>query len=154
MDDAHKTLTVFAGSLLQGAVTVHVINGGPGFVLAPLIQSLVGQPRDFLVFHSKRSSGRIAITARVKLTAPTQPGTYHIIFAFQLETNGGSVASATNWARHNNIWNDGNDIADFNSSQIQQAQRMGCAINPWLTETGIQSTYVPADALTVDVAAR
>jgi len=155
VDDAHKSLTVFAGSLLQGAVTVHVINGGPGFALAPLIQTPSwGSHETSWSFIANVRPGESQFTARVKLTAPTQPGTYHIIFAFQLETNGGSVASATNWARHNNIWNDGNDIADFNSSQIQQAQRMGCAINPWLTETGIQSTYVPADALTVDVAAR
>jgi hypothetical protein len=155
VDDAHKSLSVVPGSLLQGTIALHVINGGPGFAIAPLVQtpswgnhetswSLIGYLRP----------GESQFTAQANLTAPVQPGVYHILFAFQLETNGGSVASATSWARYKNIWNDGNDIADFNSSQIQQAQQTGCALNPWLTETGIQSIYVPVDAITVDVAAR
>ena len=155
MDDAHKSLTVAPGSLLQGAVTLRVINGGPGFAVAPLIQTPSwGDHETSWSSIGYVRPGESQFTAQVNLTAPVQPGVYHILFAFQLETDGESVASATNWARYNNIWNDGNDIADFNSSQIQQAQQTGCAINPWLMETGIQPAYVPADAITVDVAAR
>lgn len=153
--DGNKALSVAPGSLLQGSVTLRVINGGPGFALAPLIQTPSwGSHETSWSFIGNVSPGESQFIAQVQVHAPLQPGAYHILFAFQLETNGGSVASATNWARRNNIWNDGNDIADFNSYQIQQAQQLGCAINPWLTETGLQPAYVPADAITVDVAAR
>ena len=155
VDEAHKSISVVPGSLLQGTVALRVINGGPGFAVAPLIQTPSWSDHE-----TSWSSigylppGESQFTAQVNITAPVQPGAYHILFAFQLETNGGSVASATSWVRYKNIWNDGNDIADFNSSQIQQAQQTGCAINRWLTETGIQPIYVPADATTVNVVTR
>jgi hypothetical protein len=153
--DGNKALGVAPGSLLQGSVTLRVINGGPGFALAPLIQTPSwGNHETSWSFIGNVPPGESQFIAQVQVHAPLQPGTFHILFAFQLETNGGSVASATNWARRNNIWNDGNDIADFKPAQIQQAQQFGCAINPWLTETGIQPASVPADAITVDVVAR
>ncbi|MGA8231014.1 MAG: hypothetical protein WB795_06000, partial [Candidatus Acidiferrales bacterium] len=85
--------------------------------------------------------------------APLQPGTYHILFAFQLELGGGNVASGTNWSTRGDVWNGGNDLAEFNDSQIKSAQNWGCAVDSWLMPEGPQLFYVPADAITVQVGA-
>lgn len=148
---AHKILAAAPGSLLQGSVTLQVVNGGPCFAIAPLIQtsSWGNHETSWALVSPNVSSGERSFTAQVSVRAPLEPGTYHILFAFQMETNGASVASATYWARNQNVWHDGNDIADFNSSQIRHAQQFGCAIDSYLTETGMQPAYVPADAITV-----
>jgi hypothetical protein len=65
--------------------------------------------------------------------------------------NGANVASGTNWSRKQDIWEDGNEIARFDSSQIEEAQRFGCTTDPWLMMEGFQLFYVPADAITIEV---
>jgi hypothetical protein len=83
------------------------------------------------------------------VTAPAKPAIYHILFAFQWEIGGDHVASATNWATGGDRWDDGNDIAEFTSSQIAESQKYGCAVDDWLMQTGMQEVLVPSDAITV-----
>jgi hypothetical protein len=68
-----------------------------------------------------------------------------------MEMNGGDVASATNWALGQDVWNDGNDIAQFDSAQLYDAQQFGCAVDFSLVVEGYKPMYVPADAITVEV---
>jgi hypothetical protein len=91
----------------------------------------------------------------ISLTAPSVTGTYYIVFAFRAEKTEAQVASATNWAYSNNaaVWNDGNDIADFTSSQASTAQNTGRAPVSWLLSTGFQTLNVPSDAILVTVVA-
>jgi hypothetical protein len=57
------------------------------------------------------------------------------VFAFQLEMNGANVASATNWAKGQPVWGDGNDVAQFDPEQIAEAQQFGCTTDRWLSQS-------------------
>ena len=92
----------------------------------------------------------------VDLTIPTRPGTYYVTFAFALEVGGDHVASGTNWATGENLWGDGNDIAEFSTFQISQAQKFGCVGDEWLVgASGGGLTwapeFVPSAAITIIV---
>ena len=60
-------------------------------------------------------------TVQLDLTAPTSPGTYAIIFAALAETSLGHVMSATHWGSGGPRWNNGDDIASWDASQIESA---------------------------------
>lgn len=148
---SQRTISVERGTPLNGTVRLSVVNQGPGFAVAPLIWTPSwGDPaRSWRLIQGWVGDGQSVYSATVQLASPQVPGTYHIIFAFQLETNGASVASATNWARGQAVWGDGNDIADFNSKQIAEAQQYGCTTENWLLQTGYHPTFVPSDAITI-----
>jgi len=61
----------------------------------------------------------------VHLAAPTSPGCYHLIFAFQAEGNVAEVASGTNWTVGRPLWYHGNDIASWNDAQLATADSTG-----------------------------
>ena len=147
-----KLVRVSAGAALQGSVTLHVLNQGPGFAIAPLVQTRSwDDPQTSWKQIAVLRPGEATITAQVNQRAPLDGGTYHDLFAFQLEKSGGNVASGTNWPRGQDVWNDGNDVAQFDSSQILQAQKFGCVVDSWLTQEGPRLLYVPADAITIEV---
>jgi hypothetical protein len=98
--------------------------------------------------------GEYTFSTRVPFDAPARAGTYHILFAFQLEYEASNVASGTLWVLHRDVWDDGNDIAEFTPSQIAQAQKYGCTVDRWLTrypDDRYTAVVVPADAITVQV---
>jgi hypothetical protein len=102
--------------------------------------------------------GQSTQPAQVSLTAPSTPGTYQIIFAFSWEKTGDQVASASNWALGHDVWGDGNDIAEFNATQIASAQLNGYALDEWLFPEADGTTqyvaeYIPSDAITLNVVA-
>lgn len=148
-----KALTVQPGASLNGQITLLTLNQLPGAARAPLIgtPSWGNDSTSFWTINSWIGTGMVTITTSVSLTAPSQPGTYYIIFAFQAEVGGDHVASATNWLVRKDVWNDGNDIAEFTASQIAQAQQFGCTTNKILTRDGYRLIYEPADAVTVSV---
>ncbi len=148
----NKTVNVNPGAALQGTITLRVLNLGPGFAVAPLIETPSwGRHQDSWKMISHLRPGDSSWNAQINERAPVESGVYYIVFAFFLETNGASVASGTNWAAGRPVWDDGNDLAQFHSSQIHQAQQFGCAVNRWIMEDGSRLVYVPADAITVRV---
>jgi hypothetical protein len=147
-----KTITVSPGEVLQGTVTLTALNDGPGFAVALLVETPSwGDHATSWRSLGPLPTGEYTQTVKMNATTPLQLGTYRILFAFQLELGGGNVASGTNWSTQGDVWNDGNDLAEFNGSQIQSAQRWGCAVDSWLMPEGPQLFYVPADAITVEV---
>ncbi len=146
-----RTISVAPGAPINGTVRLSVVNQGPGFAVAPLIWTPSwGDPASsWRLIQGWVGDGQSVFSATLRLTSPQVPGTYHIVFAFQLETNGASVASATNWAGGEPVWGDGNDIADFNRQQIAEAQQYGCTTDNWLSQTGYHPIFVPTDAIKI-----
>jgi hypothetical protein len=148
----NKTLRADAGSLLDGTVTLRAIDLGPAFASTPLIQTPSwGDPQSTWRLISNVSPGQQTLTAQIRERLPSQAGVYHILFAFNMEMDGGNVASLTNWARGRDVWNDGNDLAQMDSSEIQDAQQSGCIVTAALGVEGYVPIYLPADAITVNV---
>ena len=150
----NKTVNVESSGALRGTIALRVFNTGPGFAVAPLIETPSwGRHQDSWKLISNLRPGESTWNAQVNERAPDQSGTYYIVFAFNLETNGASVASATNWAAGPPVWNDGNDLAQLDPSQILQAQQFGCVVDRWRTGDGSKLIYVPADAVAISVGA-
>jgi hypothetical protein len=163
---ANKTVTVEPGAALNGAVNLQAVNYGPQEDVAPLIYtpSWGEASNDWQLINYWIDSGPSAQQAQVSVTAPETPGIYYIIFAYQWEVGGDHVASASNWTLDYDVWDDGNDLAQFSLAQLTKAQADGYTVNLWLypssaspsvgtlTPAGWYSPeYVPADAVTVVV---
>jgi serine/threonine protein kinase len=158
VSEANKAVTVAPRARIDGSVVVRVRNGAPGWQNAPMIWTTSwGNPSDsYRTIMASVMPGEHTLTTPVSAAAPEQAGTYHILFAFDLEYEPGEVASATDWQLHHPVWGDGNDIAEFSAAQIAQAQRYGCAVGELLTSaspgrTGYALVSIPADAITVEV---
>jgi hypothetical protein len=148
-----KEIVASPGESIDGTLELGVTNNGPAFAIAPLIWlPSWGEPSaSWRLIESWVRPGESSFTAHINVRVPSAAGLYHIMMAFQLEKNGANVASGTNWARGQPIWGDGNDIAQFSSRQIEEAQRYGCTSDDWLFDKGFQPVSVPADAISLEV---
>jgi hypothetical protein len=156
LSSSSLVIYVSPGQALTGSVTLRANNGWFSYDVVPLI----GTPswgNDstswWLINSNLPAQTNSTQTTTIDLSAPEQLGTYHIIFAFRGEVGGDHVASATIYTT-NDVWNDGNDIAEFNSTQIAQAQQNGVTVDLWLwppNNPAYVPTYVPAAAITVVV---
>jgi len=151
----NKRIIVPPGGSLDGTLNLEAENHGPDFAVAPVIwtPSWGDLSNSWRIVSPWVHPGRIPLTAKIQAVAPQVTGTYYIILAMAMETNGASVASATNWALGAPVWGDGNDVGQFGSKQIDEAQKYGCTINNGLSEKGYQLLYLPADAITIQVGA-
>jgi hypothetical protein len=161
---ANKTLSVLPGATLSGVVNLQALNYGVSEDVAPLIYTPSwGQAStSWQLINGWIATGASAQQAQVSVTVPATPGVYYIIFAFQWEVGGDHLASASNWTLGYDVWNDGNDLAEFSGAQVANAQADGCTVNLWLYPCGVGPEYapcpggflpqyVPADAVTVVV---
>jgi hypothetical protein len=153
VSDANDILNVSPGATLNGAVNLQALNLGPSGAVAPLIYtpSWGNDSSSWGLINGWIPTGQSDQQAQVSLVAPTSPGVYHIIFAVGWELSGDQVASATDWPLGYDVWNDGNDIAEFNASQISSAQLNGWAFNNFLNSSGYYLRPIPTDAITLIV---
>jgi serine/threonine protein kinase len=161
VSSANKILTVAPGANLNGTIELQTLNLGISDAIAPLIwtPSWGDHSTSWQQINAWIPTGQSAQQAQVSFTAPTTPGTYHIIFAFEWEMRGDQVASGSSWPLGTDRWNDGNDIAELSAAQISEAQLKGYTEDNWLMPAGDKYSsphyihqYVPADALTLIVA--
>ncbi len=170
VSDANNVLNVSSGATLNGTIELSVLNLAPGDAVAPLIYtpSWGNHSSSWKQINGWVPTGQSDQQAQMSLVAPTTPGTYHIIFAVGWETSADHVASGTSWGigkdlgygwvNNYDVWNDGNDIADFNAAQLSSAQINGWATNSVMngpdnshsTTWYLQRPY-PADAITLVV---
>jgi hypothetical protein len=164
VSDDNDILSVSPGSTLNGTVNLQAFVEGCDVCIVPLIYTPTwGNDSTSwqLISANIPNSGYSSQTANVSLTAPTIPGVYYIIFAASWEIGGDHVASGSNWALGYDVWNDGNDIAELNASQISTAQLNGWAFVNTLNAPDsehaspyyITNRPIPADAITLVVGA-
>jgi hypothetical protein len=168
VSDANDVLNVSPGAALNGTVQLSVLNLAPAAnnAVAPLIYtpSWGEHSNSWRQINPWVPTGQSQQQAPISLTAPTTPGTYHIIFAVSWEVGGDHVASGTSWGigkdlgygwvNNYDIWNDGNDIADFNAAQLSSAQSNGWAYFNVLNSVSpmkYSQRPIPADAITLVV---
>ena len=124
IDGANPSLSVTPGQSISGSVNLTVENGHGGHAIF-----LVGATTTWgdhessywrLPIHPPAfgsSQGEVTIN----LTAPSISGAYAIIFAAQAETSLAHVMSGTHWASSGPRWDNGDDIAGWDASQIDFA---------------------------------
>jgi hypothetical protein len=149
----NRTITVSPGQSITGTMTLNANNALTPDAVAPLIgtTSWGDHSSSWWLINSWIPTGSSTQTTNVNVTAPTTPGTYYLIFAFQGEMNGAQVASATNWATGQIVWNDGNDIAGFSAQQIALAQEDGVTLDNRLYTSGYLEACQPSDAIEIIV---
>ncbi len=118
------TVSVTPGGAISGVVSILVENAHDPTSVFPVgaTPSWVDHEGGYWSIDSwapGRSETRYAV--QLDLKAPTSPGTYAIIFAASPETTLAHVMSATHWASASPRWNNGDDIASWDSSQIEFA---------------------------------
>jgi hypothetical protein len=123
----NHTITVLPGQKISGDVTLAIHNTFPSGWVAPLIgtPSWGDKASSWWLIDGWVPTGDTDQVAPVAITAPQTPGVYHLIFAFGSEMNGAQVASATDWHADHVVWDDGNDLADLNTTQIAHARQYG-----------------------------
>ena len=91
-----------------------------------------------------------ADTVAVDVTAPTEPGSYYLLFGVFNECCAENFASATSWLFHGDpVWGDGNDLTDLSIEEIASIQGAG---NLTRMYTGHDSPVtIAAAAIRIDV---
>ncbi|MCX6878450.1 MAG: hypothetical protein NTW21_32245 [Verrucomicrobia bacterium] len=161
LDPAHPLITVAPGAPIDGTIMVSAENRMPGSAVAPLGGTADWGERSAAHWMTNGSiaTGTHTYSVAVSKTAPTAPGTYHIVLAFAGEFNTAQIFSRTSWAALPGgavTWNDGNDVAfDWGPQQFADAQRDGAVLTRLQhpATTGFFPFYLPAAVVTVRVLA-
>jgi hypothetical protein len=95
---------------------------------------------------------------RFHLNAPSDPGSYHILFAFAAETAPEFLFSATNWVLGEPVWGDGNDIGAWSAETIAETQDSGLGCSQWLFQSRdgtrwYEQNCIPAAVIQIRVTA-
>ena len=150
-----RDITVKPGATIDATVWLEVKNPCPNNWIFPLAGTATwGDPQSswWLVEGWVRQGVR-KVETHVRLRAPGKPGIYHIIFAGTAGMDGEEIMSASYRTQESPqpIWNDGNDIARWPQSLVQEAMDDGSAWAPWFTRDGRRDNEVAADAIRVTV---
>ena len=153
ISESNKRVIAFAGQSLSGGLSFDFINAWPADT-TPLILAYTwgAHSSSYQLVYANLSAGSGSGTATISgLVVPTAPGTCYLIFAFRNESDSVQVASATSTLYGPPVWNDGNDIADFSTVQISDAQSSGRTTGSWLMINGLHWVKVPGDAISIRV---
>ncbi|MDQ8163048.1 MAG: AAA family ATPase [Gemmatimonadota bacterium] len=138
VDRSHRTVRVSPGAVIDGALVLRTITA---YRTSAMLLGAVAQWGDrtsnWLALDTPPSHGdqvrtvplRDAVTER-RLVAPTRPGRYRILIVAAPETEMKYIASRTNWALANPVWNDGDDLADLGPAQWAQLDTQGWLLWP------------------------
>ena len=151
-----KIVFVEPGGDLTGRLVLHVLRrssqtSGTG---DPLIAtpSWGDSATSWFVVARSVSAGYSEIDADVRLVAPRDPGVYSIVFSFLRGRDAVAVASGSDSQPGSaQVWDQLDALANFNSSQVADAQAYGCAIARRAQVGGYSWELAPADAVNVIV---
>ncbi|MCK5397686.1 MAG: hypothetical protein KAJ33_05510, partial [Thermoplasmata archaeon] len=147
-----KSIEVQPGASISGSVDISLDNTGPGSAVY-----VIGATPNWGTHSTsyweigKFTTGTGTDTVDIDVIAPDIEGTYYLIIAGGWEFNAGQVISGTNWGVGTLQWDDGNDVAGWDSTQITDARSEGLAIGQVDTTGGRGNYYFPADALKITV---
>ncbi len=151
-----RHITVSPGELIVGDFLVETTNLMAPSAVAPLGAMVTWGDRKTSNWLENEwiATGTNQYLIHVNKTAPTEPGVYHIIAAFHGEYTINQVMSCTNWTVEQPVWNDNNDVVDWGSQQIDEANSLGYVrVWPMLGSDKYVSSQRPATCIEVLVAA-
>jgi serine/threonine-protein kinase len=150
IDSRNSTLTVSPGVPIRGTIRINVRNDNSPNAVVPVVYTPTwGAHKDsWREVDPWISPGSKDYEVPMSLTAPTNPGTYYIIFASAGQTASHYVASMTAWPRGSSVWDDGNDLADLTDAEMKGALSNGFAsvrvldLDGTYKDTAIGCTYI------------
>ena len=144
INTSNPSVTVSTGDSISGTIRIRVENDHSGSAIVPVIYtpSWGNHSSSFVTVDSWVDTGNTDLDVSVDLTAPGSPGTYFITFASAGQTAAHYVASVTAWPLGSSVWDDGNDIADLDQSDMSGALSSGYAVmNQWGSDGWQCSAY-------------
>ena len=154
VSSVNPSLTISPGASISGSFTVSITSTFPSNAVMSIgVTPSWGNPAASFadLGHFSTPTTNQTLTIPVSYVAPSTPGTYYIVAAFNGEFDAAHVLSCTNWTYGSAIWNDGNDVAAWSPSQITAAMSNGRAPGSLLFSDGMKPMNVPAAAITVTV---
>ncbi|RJS70404.1 PKD domain-containing protein, partial [Methanophagales archaeon] len=153
INSSNPEITVSPDKQISGSFDISVKNTGHSGSIFPIVATPNWGSHEscYWSITGHQAPGIKTHTVNVVLTAPSKPGVYYIIVAGQWELSTANVASGTNWRVGENHWNDGNDLADWSTTKIEEAINSGLVIADWEKVEGMIKMYVPATAIRVKV---
>ena len=127
------TISVTSGEAISGVATISVTNAHRSHAVFPVGATPSWGPHASSYWTIDGWATAMATTeyeVPINLTAPMEPGTHAIIFAAAAETSLAHVMSATHWASGSPTWDDGDDIAGWNTLKWDSAIGHGFVIAP------------------------
>ena len=149
-----RTVAVAPGAALSGQLQVEATTAWPGgsVVSMGVTPSWGNHATSYVDLGAVTTpASGLARTIPISLTAPTAPGVYHVIAAFRADVTAGNVMSATNYTVGQDVWNNGDDVADWSADRIAVANGSGTVLADYLFPGGNVPVYVPATSFTVVV---
>jgi hypothetical protein len=155
IDAESYRLTVLPGSAISGTVVLEAENRlvNPNAVV-PLGGTLVWPDRTLHPWaeYADIPPGTGSYPVSVNATAPSDPGEYQLLFAFEGEYTIAQVTSATNWTYGADVWYDGNDLGfDWNRSERNGALWEGATLIAKLSSDGRHPRWQPATCVSIRV---
>ncbi len=154
IDAGNRALTVETGAPITGQVRVRADNRMPTGAVTPLGGTAVWGERTtaFWMTQSNFATGIEEFDMPIDLTAPDEPGTYHIVLAFEGEFTMEQIMSRTNWTASDVVWNNGIDAGfDWTPEQFDAASTLGAVRGKLLTGSGMINRWMPATVIEVVV---
>jgi hypothetical protein len=132
---SNRTVVVAPGAAITGSFTVTINSSWPSTdVMAMGVTPNWGTPSTSYIDLGGFSTPVTGLqsTIDLNLTAPSTPGTYYIIAAFEAEYTAGEVMSCTNWQVGYLDWSTGYAVADWATSTIKTADKKGTVLVNYL----------------------
>ncbi|MGB7212307.1 MAG: AAA family ATPase [Gemmatimonadales bacterium] len=155
LDPSHPEVIVGRDAEISGAVTFdYITRWAAAAVMLGVVATWRPGPAGIvsqIPLVTPIEHGRSDLSVRVR--APSVPGRYHLVFALGAEPDFKWVASGTNWSWGTPKWGDGNDVAEWSDSVLDQARRIGRMTNRLLAggPLRIRPTNVPSRVVDVVV---
>ncbi|MEM0449148.1 MAG: C1 family peptidase [Methanomassiliicoccales archaeon] len=146
------SLVIEVGSRLEGKLLLRASNLWSIDDEVPLVAttSWGDAKTSFWTILNDLGSGVSELETSISLDIPTEPGAYHLLFAYRNESSPALIASATSHLIGMPIWEDGNDLSALSPFQIAQSKAEGRALVDWLMPDGMHLLYLPCAVLTIE----
>ncbi len=142
-----RSFTVSTDTYFMGTIMIETLNGFESSANVPLgvTNTWDGNESAYWLEQLNIENGTNTYSIDVHETAPSTPGTYYLIVAFNEADSIEEVFSCTDSAVSSApVWNDGNDIADWDSAQLADADSYGAAETQYLYSDGFSSIWIPS----------
>ncbi len=154
INSTDRSFTVSADTYFMGTITVETLNGFESSANVPLgaTNTWDDNASAFWLEQLNIETGTNTYSIDIHETAPSTPGTYYLIIAFNEAESIEEVFSCTDVSVPTApVWNDGNDVADYDSIQLADATSYGAAETEYLYSDGFSSIWLPSLVIEVIV---
>lgn len=154
VDAQHRTVAVTPGEVVEGALRLrYSVPAAAASVVLGAAPTWGDRTKSTVAIFPLVTpmKNRVISDVRIRVVAPVVPGTYHVIFAFQLEDDVTHVFSGTNWETGGPVWYDGNDVVEWSREKIDSANTFGFVMNDKIYTRGRFAEVLPATAIEIVV---